>query len=155
MTLSAETLRRRISRVQALVAYLDRLQPVDLPAYEADIALQLRIERVAQLLSQSLMDIGATLLERQRGFEGTPDAKAAGGANETLMAGLAQAGILDAELAQRLADVPELADTLVHEFVEVDSETVWRIWTERRADFSAAAGAFANFLTRNKVRLQL
>lgn len=157
MILSIEALRRRISRVQALVAYLDRLKPVELAAYKGDIALQLRIERVAQLLAQSLVDVGNSLLESKRANErlvsSGGNAPAIGG-KASLMIALGDAGILESDLARRLADLPELADVLVHEFIECDPVAVWRIWHERRPDFAAAAAGFAAYITRNKVSLQ-
>jgi len=154
MMLPPEALRRRISRVQALVAYLDRLKPVDLETYEADIALQLRIERVVQLLSQALVDVGSSLLDYRRRLEGGSATPGDAANSEPLMAALSDAGVLDSELARRLVDLTDLAEVLVHEHVEVDPRDVWRAWSERRQDFAAAASGFATYLSRHKVLFQ-
>ena len=62
MILSPDALLRRISRLQALMAYLERVEPVDLAQYNSKIDLQLRIERVVQLAVQIIVDAGETIL---------------------------------------------------------------------------------------------
>lgn len=141
MILSAEALPLRISRLQALLAYLDRLEPVELNHFTNNIDLQLRIERVVQLAAQAIVDIGETLLQRTS----SPISSADG-----FLATLVRVNILAPELAERMADIPQLAEKLIHEHDELDPAIVWRVWRERRKDFSAVASAYAGFLARNK-----
>lgn len=166
MILSAETLPLRISRLQALLAYLDRLEPVELHRFANNIDLQLRIERVVQLAAQAIIDIGETLVHRiippakpplpphaaaQPGQKPVAAQPAATSPCEVgLLAQLVERGILTPELAECMADILQLAEKLIHEHDELDPAIVWRVWRERRKDFSAVATAYAGYLARNK-----
>jgi uncharacterized protein YutE (UPF0331/DUF86 family) len=157
MILSAEALPLRISRLQALLAYLDRLEPVELHRFANSIELQLRIERVVQLAAQAIIDIGETLLHRviPPAMPPLPSHAAAQPPATSprevgLLAQLVERGILPPELAESMADIPQLAEKLIHEHDELDPAIVWRVWRERRKNFSAVAAAYAGFLARNK-----
>ncbi len=153
MILSPEAVRRRINRIQALIGYLERLPRVDLPAYRKDIALQLRLERVVQLIAQTLVDIGQSVLARKREMEtspGTASPAAPDPAGGSLATALAAASVAPDDLMGRLKDWPELAEVLVHEHVEIDPQVVWQVWQQRLADFSALTTAFAAYVAKYK-----
>jgi uncharacterized protein YutE (UPF0331/DUF86 family) len=153
MILPSEAIRRRINRVQALIGYLERLPRVDLAAYRKDIALQLRLERVVQLITQSLVDVGQSILERKREMESPPDVApepVADPMSASFAAALAAASVAPEDLTRRLGDWPELADVLVHENVEIDPQVVWDVWQRRLADFDALTSAFAAYVAKYK-----
>ncbi len=154
MLLPLATLRRRVARLQALVAYLERLPPESFERYASDIALQLRIERVIQLCAQIVVDTGSALLRLEQGHEPpvSPRMEADPPALDSLMDALAEAGILPRDLCSRLGDLPELALLLIHEHEEVEPRAIWSLWTERRRELAAAAAAFSSYLTRKKIQ---
>ncbi len=148
MILPFDALRRRVSRLQALLAYLDRQPTVSLEAYTADIDLQLRIERVLQLSTQIAVDVGESLLDHATVHGPAPSAPRTGAEPKGFLARLSERGIVPAPLAARLSDLAAIASVLVHENTEIDPRMVWRLWTERRADLIGLAAAYSAHLNR-------
>ncbi len=151
MILPPEAMRRRVSRLQALIAYLDRLEEVDLSDYLKDIGLQLRLERVVQLMTQTSVDLAETIAAREKELRApAPAAGAKNTGDENPVHALADLQVIERALADRLAGLPAFAAILTHEHVEIDPTRVWRCWREQRPDFSALASACSRYLASNK-----
>ena len=114
----ADRVRDRLDRLAALLARLDDTLAAGEPAYHADPDARLKTERALQLSIQICIDVGAHLIA-ERGLDPPSDYRG-------VFQSLAGAGILDDELAERLADAAGLRNLLVHGYAELNDSAVWQ-----------------------------
>ena len=113
-----ERIRDRLERLDGLLARLDAVVTEGKAAYAADVGLRLQAERALQLSIQICLDIGAHLIA-ERGLEQPTEYRG-------VFRSLADAAIIDRELAYRLADAAGLRNLLVHGYADLDDAAVWQ-----------------------------
>jgi uncharacterized protein YutE (UPF0331/DUF86 family) len=129
-----ERIRDRLERLDRLLARLDTLIAGGEDAYMADVGIRLQAERALQLCIQICLDIGAHLIG-ERGLDQPTDYRG-------VFRSLAQAEIIEAELAERLAGAAGLRNLLVHGYADLDDAAVWQA-LGRLEDLRAFARAAA------------
>lgn len=110
--------------------------------FSTDEDLYLKAERCLQLAIQSMLDIGTHIIADQ--------GLAVPTGYEQVIPELGRAGILPAELVERLAGVAGLRNILVHEYLEVDHG---RMFDELRGgleDFEGFAVAVTEFVSSQR-----
>ncbi len=112
-----ERIRERLGRLDALLARLETTRRRGSDAYLASVDERLRTERALQLALQICLDVGAHLIA-ELGLR-PPDEY-----RETFPR-LAEAGLLEPELAVRLADAAGLRNRLVHGYADLDDAQVF------------------------------
>lgn len=112
-----ERIHERLSRLDPLLARLTLTQDAGLAAYLADADERLRAERALQLAIQVCLDVAAHLVA-ELGLR-PPDEY-----RQTFVR-LGEAGVLEPELAQRLADAAGLRNLLVHGYADLDDAAVF------------------------------
>ena len=122
----------RLARLDGLVDRLERVRARDEATYLTDVGLRLETERALQLALQITIDVGAHLVAEIGAHP--PDRY------RDVFRALAEAGILDAELAGRMEDAAGLRNLLVHGYAELDDRQV-RAALERIEDLRAFAVA--------------
>ncbi len=104
-----------------------------------DEDVYLKAERCLQLAIQAILDIGTHLvadqgLNRPAGYE-------------EVVPELGRAGILPAELGDRLSGMAGLRNILVHDYLEVNHGRMFDDLTAGLGDFEAFAGAIEGFVS--------
>lgn len=112
-----ESVTDRLARLAQLLAALERTRAQGLDAYLADADVRAAAERRLQLAIQVCIDIGAHLVSE---LDVEPASDYAGVFNS-----LASAGVIDAELAARLARATGQRNLLVHDYLAVDDRLVF------------------------------
>jgi uncharacterized protein YutE (UPF0331/DUF86 family) len=130
----AERIRDRLERLDRLLARLDSVIAAGEAAYMADVGLRLQAERALQLCIQISIDIGAHLIA-ERGLDQPTDYRG-------VFRSLADAAIIDVDLAERLADAAGLRNLLVHGYADLDDAAIWEA-LGRLDDIRAFARAMA------------
>lgn len=129
--------------MQKLDDYVRRLlalQHTSLDEYIDDETMQAVVERWLQLSIQACMDIGSYLIA-EMGLRSPDDP-------ENVFAALGQEAILTSDLARRMAGMVRFRNILVHDYLEIDSEIVYRGLTTELDDFQLFAREIADrFLT--------
>lgn len=134
----AESVRHRLERLDPLLAVLDEVRARGEASFLDDVHLQLEAERALQLSIQICIDVGAHLVS-ERGLKPPDDYRG-------VFASLRQAGLLDTDLADRLADAAKLRNLLVHAYTDLDHRQLWQSLDDlddlrRFATVAAAAAA--------------
>ncbi len=114
--LDLDVVRRKLATIQASVAALEGGGRISLAEYQRDLWRRKGIERVLQESIEAMLDIATYLLIRL----GRPAPADAYGA----FLALAEAGILERDLAQALAPSAGLRNRLVHEYDALDDALV-------------------------------
>jgi uncharacterized protein YutE (UPF0331/DUF86 family) len=112
-----DRLRERLRRLEQLIEELERTRAKGEAAYLTDEQLRLATERRLQLAQQICIDVGAQLVSE---LSARPPTDYAG-----VFRALADAGVLPAELATRLADAARQRNLLVHAYLEIDDRQVF------------------------------
>lgn len=112
----ADILRRKLAIIQRAVVALEPIGADTLAAYRADLIRRKAAERLLQESVESAVDIGVHILARE--------GRAVPAHAFSTFAALADAGILDAELAGQLAPATGLRNRLVHAYDEIDDAIV-------------------------------
>ncbi len=106
---------------------LRQLQNATLDEYLDDDNLQAIVERRLQLAIQVCMDIANYLIGQL--------ALAAPDAAENVFRMLGKEGIIASDLAARMAGMVRFRNILVHDYVEINAQIVYRNLTEHLDDF--------------------
>lgn len=113
----ADRVRDRLARLEVLLLKLDEVRTAGEVRYLADIDLRLQGERALQLAIQICIDLGAQLLSESA----APPPRDYG----SVFRGLAEAGRLPSELAERLARAAAQHNLLVHDYLDLDDRLVF------------------------------
>lgn len=113
----AESVFAKLGRLDSLLGVLDRARERGRGAVLADAHLQLEVERALQVSIQICIDIGAHFVS-ELGLRPATD-------YQGVFASLAQAGVVDTQLAERLGDAAGLRNLLVRDYGEVDHARIW------------------------------
>jgi uncharacterized protein YutE (UPF0331/DUF86 family) len=131
-----EVFDRRLARLEELLRDLRRLSRSGREPYLGDRGLQAQAERWLQLAAECVLDLANHLIS-ERGWR-TPETY-----RDSIRV-LAEEGVLPGDLAPRLEAWAGLRNILVHLYLEVDHETLWRVLTEDLGDLEAFAAAVAS-----------
>lgn len=127
-----ESVGRRLQRLGELLSALETIRAAGDQTYLTDMQARLAAERALQLAIQACIDIAAHLVA-ELGLRTPEDYR-------DTFRGLADADLLDKDLAQRLGDAAGMRNILVHEYLEIDPRQVWAA-LERLDDLRAFADA--------------
>ena len=120
--------------MQSLENYLNDLRPIQkvtLSQYLDDRNMQAVVERRLQLSAQVCIDVANHIIAAL-GLE-VPQKQS------EVFPILAQANIIPRELAERMAGLVGFRNILVHEYLKIDNELVYRNLQENLGDFEAFA----------------
>jgi uncharacterized protein YutE (UPF0331/DUF86 family) len=113
----ADRLGARLDRLEVVLPELDAVRAAGVDAYLANGDTRAATERRLQLAIQLCIDIGAQLAS-ELGVRAPSD-------YAQVFSNLADAGHLDDELAQRLANAARLRNILVHLYLDIDDREVF------------------------------
>jgi uncharacterized protein YutE (UPF0331/DUF86 family) len=113
----AERAYLRIERLRSLIAQLEDVRREGEGAYFADERLRLMTERCLELSAQICIDLGLQALAEQSAP--TPESYA------DVFKTLGREGLMDKELANRLADAAKQRNVLVHLYLDIDDKKVF------------------------------
>ena len=114
----ADRVLRRLERLEQLLLALEAARAEGREALDGDVRQELHVEHALQLAIQSCIDVGAHLVS-ELGLP-TPDDY------RQIFEALSKAQLIDAGLAERLAEAAGLRNLLVHEYVDIDLDKVWQ-----------------------------
>jgi uncharacterized protein YutE (UPF0331/DUF86 family) len=134
MTVRPEVVLARLAHLARALVQLERLGRLPLEDRRDPIHL-LALERAFQLAAEVLFDIGHHVLAG-RGHSVPAHYR-------EVIPALAEAGILDRSVAERLEGLAGLRNLIVHGYVEVDGDRLWALAETRIADLAAAHAALA------------
>ena len=106
---------KKVTRTHTKAEFLDDSDAIDV----AEHNIQMAIQRVLDISNHILADVKAGLPDDHR----------------KIFTMLASHKILPRELSGRLAEMAGLRNVLVHEYLDVDLEILYRAMTEELADF--------------------
>jgi uncharacterized protein YutE (UPF0331/DUF86 family) len=123
-----ETICRRLHALEAYTAELRRLAAsLSRSDFDADRSRQWAVEHGLQLAIECALDVGSHLVTVER--LGAPQSY------REVIELLGQAGILPPEFVARIRAMPGLRNVLVHDYLTVDLDVVWRMLHDGPADF--------------------
>jgi uncharacterized protein YutE (UPF0331/DUF86 family) len=125
---------RRLTRLGELIEALEAARAEGPDALEADVRNELAVLHALQLAVQACLDVGAHLVG-ELGLS-PPDDYAG------VFRSLSRAGLINSELADRLVEAAGMRNVIVHEYLQVDLDRVWRA-LERLDDLRDFARAAA------------
>ena len=133
----ADSVYSKLGRLDSLLAVLEDVRTRGERAVVSDVHVQLEAERALQVSIQICIDLGAHLIS-ELGLKPPED-------YQSVFASLAQAGVIEPDLAARLADAAGLRNLLVHDYGEIDHQRLWGTLGELDAlrDFAKAVEAVA------------
>lgn len=117
-----DPVRRRLRKLDESVARLDDLASRSREEFLSDPTLQAAAERRLQVAIQTVLDIGSHVLS-ERGSVDWEEYREVPGR-------LADEGVIPRELADRLAEAAGQRNVLVHLYLDVDPELVYRTLSE-------------------------
>ncbi len=133
-----EKLERKLRFLQEAIAQLSQYQELSLDEYNRDQRNELAVERLFQTGLEAVVDIARLLIIEQQ-LEKPQDTK---GEFELLAA----ARIITPDLADRLSKAKHFRNVLVHDYVSVDREQVYRNLQEDLTDMKEFARVIAQYL---------
>ena len=131
----------RLSVIARSVSALKELQRLSFDEFEADHILQSAAERDFQVAIQAALDIASIILA-SIGVD-IPDTYA------EIFAGLAEVGVIPADFAQRLVGMAKFRNVLVHMYLDVDLELMYRYIQNNLGDFESFARYVSEYLESN------
>lgn len=135
-----DVVRRKLAIVQQAVLALESLGTVTLDGYRADLWQRKATERFLQEGIEAALDCASHLVVRA----GRP---APADPYSTFLAA-AEVGVLDAAFARRLAPAAGLRDRLVHEYDDLDDETVFAALPRAAEDLARFVAEVERYLRR-------
>lgn len=112
-----ESIRRRLRQLDRRLGLLESIRSGDAAGFIADVGVQAQAERHLQVAIQATIDIALHLVAED-GAD-TPETYA------SAFRVLAEVGVVDPGLADRLQRATGLRNLLVHAYLEVDPTRIW------------------------------
>jgi len=141
--IEADLIRRKLSRLNM---YLDKLKPIaehTLEEYLSDFYLKASAERLIQLIVDCASDINNHVVVEMGQRPPEDYASSFIRASET--------GMLTAELANRLKGSGGMRNILVHEYLDIDDEKVYKALPIALSDFKEYIRQVDNFLDKHNL----
>ena len=135
MTVHPDVVLARLVHLGHVLVQLERLRAMTPAERSADPLVVLAAERALHVAAEAIFDIGHHLLAG-RGLR-VPSTY------REVVPALAVAGALPSALAERLGGMAGMRNILVHDYVAVDTDQVWRAIDEHTGDLRAVHAAFA------------
>jgi hypothetical protein len=132
-----EVVRRRIRDIAERVSKLAEIRAFGRERFLTDEMVRAAAERLVQLAVQSAIDIAVHVIAEDSGK--TPEEYGAA------FLALAERGVIDAGLAERLRSAAGMRNVLVHEYLDVDRSRVWEV-VEHPDDLVAFCAAVERYL---------
>ena len=133
-----EVILRRLVKLDEYLEILEGLQRYDLDAFVKDPERYGSAERFLQLAIETSLDIGSHVIAELR--LGTVDSY------RDIPTILAEHNYLDSELRERWIQMIGFRNVLVHDYVDLDREIVYRVLQQDLDDIAALRRVFAQFL---------
>jgi uncharacterized protein YutE (UPF0331/DUF86 family) len=129
----AESVNARLQRLEQLLSVLEEVREQGRERLLGDLRVQLQTEHALQIAIQICIDVGIHIAG-ERALRPPEDYRG-------VFASLAEAGILERELARRLGDAAGLRNLLVHEYTTLDHGKLWKALDnlDDLRDFAAVA----------------
>jgi uncharacterized protein YutE (UPF0331/DUF86 family) len=131
----AESVGARLRRLEQLLSVLEEIREQGRAPLLDDVRVQLQTEHALQIAIQICIDLGIHIAA-ERALRPPEDYRG-------VFASLAEAGVLEKDLAARLGDAAGLRNLLVHEYTAVDHGKLWDALDDLD-DLRAFAAAAAN-----------
>ena len=138
MVLRAESIQARLLKLEEVVSELEELRRLGEESFRTRRAQMWSLERGLQLGAEILLDIGTHILSAQYGISPTD--------YKDILEQLAEQGILDESLRERLKGVAGFRNILVHDYIRLDPDKVLAVFAQAPADFSDFALAIRDWL---------
>ena len=136
MTVRPEVVRERLAHLALVLKQLERLRAMSPEQRRSDPLIQLAAERALQVAAEVLFDVGHHVLAG-RGTHVPAQYR-------EIIPALGAAGALPLALAQRLDGLAGLRNIIVHDYVQVDAEILFRLIDERLDDLIEALAALSD-----------
>lgn len=140
--MDTEVIATRLQKLDDYVRRLQQLQQITLDEYIDDETMQAVVERWMQLSIQACMDVASYLIA-ELGLRSPDDP-------ENVFATLGQESIISPDLARRMTGMVRFRNILVHDYLEIDSEIVYRGLTTELDDFQRFAREIADRFLSNE-----
>lgn len=128
----------KLERLGNYVTQLEELRSLSLGEFEDDPVKRAAMERFFQMAIESVIDICSMIishedLQKPEEYRG-------------MILTLGNAGILEKEFAETFSQVAGFRNILVHQYAEVDMETMYQLLQGRLSDFDTFARQIASYL---------
>jgi uncharacterized protein YutE (UPF0331/DUF86 family) len=131
----------RLKRLAEYVEFLNRKKSMRREEFLQDQESQLAVERALQLAIQIVIDIATHILSTASN-ETPKDYREA-------ISKLARIGVIPVAFANKIAPMPGFRNVLVHEYVDIDTERVYRNLQDELEDFVEFARYITHWLDQN------
>ncbi len=121
----------RLKRLAEYVEFLKRKRSLRREEFLGDQESQLSVERALQLAIQIVIDIASHILATTSNV--TPQDYS------DAIIKLAQVGVIPTTFASKIAPMPRFRNVLVHEYVDIDTNRVYRSLQDELDDFTEFA----------------
>lgn len=139
--LDADLIRRKLSRMSM---YLEKLKPIaekSLSEYKSDSYLKFSAERLIQLIVEAATDINNHVVV-ETGNRPPEDYGAS-------FIRASEAGLISRELSERLKGSAGMRNILVHEYMEIDDEKVYKAISLARKEYKEYIKQVDEFVDKN------
>ena len=128
----------RLARLDEYISRLKRFENISLKEYLNDYDLQAIVERNLQLAIQVCIDIANYIVARKK--------LAFPVEQENIFLILGREEIIPQKLAARIKGMVNFRNILVHDYMDIDSQKVYKILKQGLKDFSEFAKAAVEFI---------
>lgn len=142
MVLRVEALRERLAKLEEVIGRLREVAQVDHDELARDFRAQWLAERGLELAAQAVLDIGNHILAGEFGQSAAE--------YESILGGLAERGVLSADLGRRLRGLGGFRNVLVHGYLGIDPEKVYAALQRAERDFTDFEAEILAWLDRRK-----
>jgi len=136
--MDVRVIQARLKKLDESYRSLERFRSLSREEYLKNEDTQAIVERKFQVAIQACMDIANYLIAHEQ--LKIPDDEG------NIFTALAEAGILNEELASKMRRMVSFRNILVHEYLEIDLQIVHKHLTERLEDFNDFAQAIVKHL---------
>jgi len=138
MAVRPEAIRVRLKKLREMIARLERIRARGEEVYNNDDLLQSAAERVLQIATQCVLDIGNHIIAEMSLPLPTD--------NDEIIDTLCKAGIISEELAASLAGIGGFRNVLVHDYLTLDQGRIFHEHLGRLDDLRNFATEIIKFL---------
>jgi uncharacterized protein YutE (UPF0331/DUF86 family) len=133
----------RLKRLAEYVEFLNRKKSLRREEFLQSQESQLAVERALQLAIQIVIDIATHILS-------TTSNETPKDYSEAIIK-LARIGVIPTAFANKIAPMPRFRNVLVHEYVDIDMNRVYRNLQDELDDFAEFARYINEWLSRNNL----
>lgn len=140
--LDLDTIKSRLAKLEEQLVLLRDVQKVDRERFIEDPKEHIYASHLLQIAIQCIIDIGSHIVANLN----------LGQVEEyrDIAEHLARGGVIPEDLSKKLQKMIGLRNLLIHEYLEIDLERLYRIIQEDLADLSEFAEHIKNFVEENR-----